>query len=393
MLAPTDRRWLRAPTAPPPDPAIEFAVLSWNLLARDWATPTTFAADAADLVWEGEEGRAARLSRELTAITAAAGGLPIVLSAQEVDAATFTPGDTLGQALLAAGFDGGVHYHDVEDGEAPASGGGGTAAAPSSTAAQRPAPALFWPTAAFESVAPPFRLRLGRTPWAVALPRDASTRALSRTKDGAVGVALRHRATGTTHVFASAHLFWNPVFADVKALQAASLAAGLEAAAQAAGTSSILVGGDCNALHLETEGNSPPGFPCAAGQPSDVYTLLSTGVLPPSHPHHPHRWRGGLPAPLDTAGLAFVSARAALGGEPPATTKTRQFEGTLDYIWVTTAAGGLGGTGVERGAGALLRPVAHLQDPAPSVADYDELPNAVYRSDHVAVGAVFRVGK
>ena len=380
MLAPTERHWLRAPTAPPPDPAAEFAVLTYNLLYKNWATPTAFpAVAAADLAWEGEAGRAARLSRELTAITAAAGGLPIVLAAQEVDAATFTPGDQLGQALLAAGFDGGVHYHDVEDGYAPAGGGGGgTAAAAATTAAPRPAPALSWPTAAFAAVAPPFRLRLGRTPWAVSQPRDASTRALSRTKDGAVGVALRHRATGSVHVFASAHLFWNPSFADVKALQAASLTAGLAAAAQAAGTQSILVGGDCNALHLETQGNSPPGFPCAAGQPSGVYTLLSTGVLPPSHPHHPHRWRGGLPAPLDTSGLTFVSARAALGGEPPATTKTGEFEGTLDYVWATAAAGG-------------LRPVAHLQDPAPSVAAYDELPNAAYGSEHVAVGAVFRV--
>lgn len=365
MLAPADRRWLRAQPA-----AGEVAVVTYNLLARGWATPAAFpATDPANLAWDGDTGRASRLAAEIAAIVAAA-GCPVVLAAQEVDDAVFRPGDALGEALRAV-FDGGVHYNDVEEDE-------GAATSSTGAAAPRPAPALFWSAAAFDAVSPPFRLRLGRTPWAAALPRDASSRALARTRDGAVGIVLKHRATGSIHVFTSAHLFWDPRSADVKSLQAASLAAGLADAAARAGTASVIVGGDFNALPVETDANCPPGCPSAAGRASGVYELLTTGTLAPAHPHHPHRWRGGLAAPLDTAGLRFVSARAALGGEPPATTKTGEFEGVLDYVWVTQGS---------------VTPVGGLEDPAKSVSGFEALPNAAFGSDHVAVGVVLRLAK
>jgi len=366
MIPPTARRWLYVDgDAPPPSPSTSLRVVTLNTLAPRWATPTAFpGADPAALVWDGPRGRRARLIEEVDRHGAD------VLCLQEVDPATLAdPDDPLAAALAAAGYTG---AHFAEEGAKRAS-------------AARPGPALLWRAALFDVVAGPRRARLGRTPFADALPRrHASTRALRGTRDGAVVAGLRHRGSGALVVAASAHLFWDPRAADVKALQAASLAsvladaaARLEAEQGATGVVTVVCGGDFNALPVETAANTPPGCPCCAGRPSGVYELLATGELAPGHPHHPARFRGGAPVPLTDAGLGLLSARAAAGGEPPATTRTAQFVGVLDYVWVS-----------RRGR---LRAVGWLEDPAPAADAFDALPDAVHPSDHVAVGVVLKI--
>ena len=108
----------------------------------------------------------------------------------------------------------------------------------------------------------------------------------------------------------------------------------------------LILCGDFNSLPVIRERTEYDSVVPPEGLVSGVYDLLSTGLLPLAHPHHPASRRNLHSAsvgPLDLP-LRFHSAYAAvLGQEPPWTNWHRhEFKETLDYIWVAEAERGPG---------------------------------------------------
>mmetsp|Transcript_20484 Transcript_20484/g.61042 ORF Transcript_20484/g.61042 Transcript_20484/m.61042 type:complete len:241 (+) Transcript_20484:382-1104(+) len=195
-----------------------------------------------------------------------------------------------------------------------------------------------------------------------------------------------------------------------------------------------LLAGDFNSLASKRvpdvfDPQIPPG-----GMSSGVYTLLASGALPPTHPEHPFTRRGGAvgegaafaKVPLTTAGLSLVSAHAAaLGHEPPLTTKTATFAGCLDFVWASAAhwrvcrvlampyamprmRADAAAAAVAAAAAAATRPgvcsdSGHgsgsgvpgaddlvWMDPRADV-EFPAIPDEHFPSDHLAVGAVLEL--
>ena len=101
----------------------------------------------------------------------------------------------------------------------------------------------------------------------------------------------------------------------------------------------VILGGDFNSYwrkyHSDKFDTLPAGVPHLT---SGVYELLSTGNLDGEHHDHPNQ-RGRVllrHTPVTACGLKLKSAFSDLHGHEPAlTTRTADFEGTLDYIWLS----------------------------------------------------------
>jgi endonuclease/exonuclease/phosphatase family metal-dependent hydrolase len=156
----------------------------------------------------------------------------------------------------------------------------------------------------------------------------------------------------------------------------------------------LILGGDLNSPAVDSAANAAPGAPACDGEPAGAVVLLADGACPPGHPHHPARQRGGPALPLTTGPWGrLTSVRSAAGGEPALTTRRSGFEATLDYIFVS--GGGdwrvravladpwWGGEGEGESASSLPGP----PPPPPPIEEFGTLPNAVWPSDHLAVGA------
>jgi mRNA deadenylase 3'-5' endonuclease subunit Ccr4 len=210
---------------------------------------------------------------------------------------------------------------------------------------------------------------------------------------------LEHRGTGKQFVAVSTHLHSSPAWPDVKAYQASMLCRGVVEALQGWG----LDAGERAPVVVCADLNSQPRDSLLHGGAEGAYALVTAGTLPSTHPDHPATDKPALlPAngtdgsaeprrsrvptfgarasevrtmgALTTFGLRLRSAMAdGEGKEPPLTTKTRDFEGTLDYIFV---GGGMRVT--DR------MDLPYVKDGAES---FGKLPNAVYPSDHIALVA------
>jgi hypothetical protein len=76
---------------------------------------------------------------------------------------------------------------------------------------------------------------------------------------------------------------------------------------------------------------------------------------------------------------------AALGAEPPLTTRTSTFDGTLDYLFLSAGdweVAAVLSMPYAAGGGAAARPPSSVPPDA-----FPAAPNAVWPSDHLAVGA------
>ncbi|GBF89682.1 hypothetical protein Rsub_02852 [Raphidocelis subcapitata] len=285
---------------------------------------------------------------------------------------------------------------------------------------------------------------------AVAPPGGAAAaplvRVVDRRDEGAVGALLRHRATGRRLLAASTHLFWDPNYPDVKLVHAAALCRGVaefldaQCGPGAAGRVPVVIGGDFNTLPGKWASDQYDRVPAGGCLVSGAYQLLTRGSVGPDHPDHPIRRscageqraaaaagredggssgsgsgsssgsggdegspsrRPGRHAgrrrrrrcalgrhAFDSSGLRLESMHVrALGAEPPLTTRTATFDGTLDYLFLSAgdwevaavlsmpyAAGG--------GPGGGARPPSSVP-----VGAFGAAPNAVWPSDHLAVGA------
>lgn len=201
--------------------------------------------------------------------------------------------------------------------------------------------------------------------------RDQSMFSLARALDReirekvnmAVFTRLNDKVTGKSVVAASAHLFWNPQFPDLKLLQAYVLAK--EVLEFASTSDAIIIGADLNSV------------PNSSG----VYELLmGNGSVATSHPDHPVTLRSKLGTNLGSVvspevvpelslEVPFRSALRTLNGrEPRFTNYTATFKGCLDYILL----------------GGEIKPISAV--PLPDEGDLQveiALPNAQWPSDHL----------
>eukprot|EP00882_Tetradesmus_deserticola_P034952 GHRQ01040310.1.p1 GENE.GHRQ01040310.1~~GHRQ01040310.1.p1 ORF type:complete len:161 (+),score=72.11 GHRQ01040310.1:104-586(+) len=155
--------------------------------------------------------------------------------------------------------------------------------------------------------------------------------------------------------------------------------------------------------------------------------MLSTGSLDSRQRHHPAQWRRFLSrsgkryasnkgpgsasdsdeeqdgsrsedadqqqqqqqhVELNTSGLNLCSAYlAARGAEPPLTNKHPGFAGCLDYVWYSPDTIDVLGT-----LALPYETLGYAQLPhSPYAVPFDNIPNGVWPSDHLAVGAVLLI--
>jgi len=373
---------LSSPSRPPPQ-----TVVTYNILCDAYVSDRSFPPEsnaAADLAWSGREPR---LIAEILAMDVD------LVCLQEVqreawlglggecggggDAATPRP-DALGPALRAAGYEGGWFWDTPPPPGVPRS----------TLKARRDGTPPVGPALLVKSS----RFTVHR--FAAIAFRDAraaadltgghagTTALLAGCRDGAVAAVLedKRRPGGSAALIlaASTHIHWDYRTPDLKVLQTAALldelarfGRGTTGGAASAPLPPLIIGGDFNSLPLDRASNEAPGAPSCAGQPSGAYALLSSGALGPGHPHHPARQRGGTSGvTYTTAGWGALASVRGHPAEPAYTTRTTQFEGTLDYVFVSPGD---------------WRVVGVLEDPPPGDAP---APSQAWPSDHFAVGAV-----
>lgn len=215
---------------------------------------------------------------------------------------------------------------------------------------------------------------------------------MAEREEGAAMALLVHRTTSKPLVACATHIFWNPTLPDVKALQVSVLCSQIGQfceAHQLSRDTPVIVGGDFNSLWRKWQSDAFDQVPLGVDfLTSGVYDLMSTGQLPVSHIDHPvmrctlrgDRRRADFPAePLTTSGLKFTSLNfMAEGREPAATNITGTFRGCLDYVWLSQ-----GHFAVRR---LLEAPAGLAAAQRPSEVSLGPIPDAVFPSDHLAVG-------
>jgi CCR4-NOT transcription complex subunit 6 len=196
-------------------------------------------------------------------------------------------------------------------------------------------------------------------------------------------VLLRHKATNKQLCVANTHIHWDPRFPHIKALQALILTHSVADFLQTFGlpatgknAPALVVAGDMNSFSWKKD--YLPLFdldrPPAGGEPSGVVKLFTSGTLPATHHEHPAR-RGVKAFPTLRSALDPLSSvyTQVLGGEPPITTKTTTFEGNIDQIYVNSKA---------KVTGVLEMPYVGEE----GAAKFPAIPNAIWPSDHIALG-------
>lgn len=154
----------------------------------------------------------------------------------------------------------------------------------------------------------------------------------------------------------------------------------------------IVVAGDFNSLSMKTRSDEFDTIPDSVPHlVSGTYQLLTQGGMCTSHQDHPlQRLRPGdaksmlCALPLHASGIHLESAYAVAHGgrEPPTTNHTPGFSGCLDYVLCSPLHFNV--------VGVLDMPYAWGEgegDGACWLEEFEYMPNEIYPSDHLAVGA------
>eukprot|EP00884_Botryococcus_braunii_P020456 jgi/Botrbrau1/7094/Bobra.0165s0116.1 len=199
-------------------------------------------------------------------------------------------------------------------------------------------------------------------------------------EDGAVLGLVRSKSSGSLLLAVCTHLFWNPDFPDVKAVQAELLCRHIaETLSREGSAAPVILAGDFNSLWRKYTTDAWDTVPVGGYISSGAYELLSTGSLPDTAPDHPRQRRAAYDVQaLTTAGLRWESAMlAANGKEPPLTNKTSTFAGCLDYIWMQQ--------GKWEVLATLGLPYPEDAGPQPECVDLPPCPNPQQPSDHLPI--------
>lgn len=184
---------------------------------------------------------------------------------------------------------------------------------------------------------------------------------------------MRHKESRKIVHAATSHLFWDPLFPDIKAFQAYLLCQEIDTYidlfdSEIGGESNkrvgglmksqlgrkggapVVLGGDFNSLpfikidveepDLQKTGQTIKKSIDSSKQ-SAVYELLTKGVLNSKHPEHPITKREGMnsckttdiPHSLSLNRPYVSSYKSVMGHEPNYTNYTAHFKGCLDYVF------------------------------------------------------------
>ncbi|XP_006457329.1 hypothetical protein AGABI2DRAFT_79322 [Agaricus bisporus var. bisporus H97] len=206
----------------------------------------------------------------------------------------------------------------------------------------------------------------------------------------AVVCLMEDKQTGTRFIIANTHIHSHPAYRDVKLVQVALL---VEEVEKIANNFSRL---PPRPPQQHSDGGSsppptrpPPAYSDGTKIPliiagdfnsipqSGVYEFLNNGTLAADHPDFMSHTYGRYTSEGPRHRLGLKSANSSLGVGEPLTNHTPPFQGTIDYIWYSTA---------NLGVNAVLGEVdkAYLE----KVVGF---PNAHFPSDHICQIAEFRV--
>lgn len=167
---------------------------------------------------------------------------------------------------------------------------------------------------------------------------------------------IRVKSTGKTVLVANTHLFWDPKREDIKTMQICGMAAGIAEFCRVSGMDParpppLIVCGDFNIMPYRTLPEDAFKTKLyteelAAGTPPNtaLFELLSSGTLSADHPHHPDRWYAFLPSKPSCPRIGDLTIPFKLKNAyeapfdayaPVFTTKTDDFQGWLDHIFVS----------------------------------------------------------
>jgi len=168
-----------------------------------------------------------------------------------------------------------------------------------------------------------------------------------------------------------------------------------------ASTGPIVIGGDFNSLPSKRYTDAFDKVPAGKELVSGTFELLTQGQIKPEHQDHPATRRKGKTKggggdqlqdiELSSRGFVLTSAaKEAWGSEPMFTNRTPGFTGCLDYIFFTSNSFQVSEIlkmpfGSDDGSGKVEE-----EEEAEVIRKFPPIPNEVWPSDHLAVGAKLR---
>lgn len=158
---------------------------------------------------------------------------------------------------------------------------------------------------------------------------------------------LRRKDTNQSLVIGNTHLYSNPIRTDIKTMQSYATILAIDKFLQSNQLSSteipIILCGDFNTFPTTTEDSN-------AEIDSAAFRLFRTGKLDNSHPAHPDRWYQKLSTNTINPMIGRLSTNLTFRHiyldhpifrhyTPAFTTKTNNFHGCIDHIWVNNRIG------------------------------------------------------
>jgi len=213
--------------------------------------------------------------------------------------------------------------------------------------------------------------------------------------NGMVMLHVRMKENNQTLIIANTHLYWNPARSDIKVSQTYAAISAIKKFSESCGYEKsspppVILCGDFNTLpNIGNDFVSPDPF-----LPSAPFKLLQDGELGLDHPQHPDRWfqslgRDECPrlGPI-TTGLRLTNAyelQEFAGYQPLFTTKTDEFSGWIDHIWVS------GDVSVDM----VLAPPIRRGDLFANrkARDFEPIPDKFFPSDHLPIGIIASLKK
>ncbi|KAJ1425016.1 Endonuclease/exonuclease/phosphatase [Ochromonadaceae sp. CCMP2298] len=215
-----------------------------------------------------------------------------------------------------------------------------------------------------------------------------------------VMMLVQMKGTNQTVVVGNTHLFWDPEREDIKTGQAFAVADALSRFCTELGFNKtdlppLILCGDFNglpyrSLHGGTSGGGGEGGGAGGSEHNTaLFNLLTRGRLEPDHPEHPDRWHTRVPMrpTCPRLGPLLIDWRLENTFSPPFdaysplfTTKTDDFQGWIDHIWINSkvSVDMVMAPPIRRGD---LTALAQNREFAP-------MPNANFASDHVPIGVM-----
>jgi len=202
---------------------------------------------------------------------------------------------------------------------------------------------------------------------------------------------IQVKNTNQTFMIANTHLYWNPARPDIKAVQTWAIINAITRFGLDIGLDSnppLIVCGDFNTTpDLGMTGGEDPFSPSAP------FEILSNGALDGNHPQHPDRWYPTLDSRYSNPRLGRLEIPYKLthaysieefkDQQPLFTTKTDNYQGWIDHIWVND----------HIDVSMVLSPTIRSGDLEANLKarEFKPIPDKNHPSDHLPIGIVANI--